>query len=90
MIIFIYFLFTCPGFCIAFRLHVRCVGHLRGPSKVRRVLQESALRDVFVVVLDDTGRSENEKMNMTVLNASCQPAITIYHVLFSSHKWIGI
>lgn len=52
---------------------------MRGPSEVRRVLQESALQDVFVVVLDDTGRSENEKMNMTVLNALCQRTFAIWH-----------
>lgn len=46
---------------------------------VRRVLQESAWHDVFVVVLDDTGRSENEKMNMTVLNALRPVALTITH-----------
>lgn len=54
---------------------------MHGPSfKVRRVLlQESALQDVFVVVLDDTGRSENEKMNMTVLNPLCHFALTTTH-----------
>lgn len=65
----------CPGL-----LHRISFGQgMYGPCMVRRVLQESALHDVFVVVLDDTGRSENEKMNMTVLNALCQCALIIMH-----------